>query len=149
MPQQKLSREENIKQVVKFVLFSCSAGIIQFSTCALLYNVLHMPYWISYLTSLILSVLWNFTLNRNYTFKSATNVPVAMLKVAGYYCVFTPVSTFAGDYFEGIGVHGLIVLSITMIINLITEFLFCRFVVYRNSIGTKEVKKRKKEDVNI
>lgn len=149
MPQQKLSTKENIIQVVKFVLFSCSAGIIETVTFTILNELVKLPYWPSYLPALILSVLWNFTLNRNYTFKSAANVPVAMLKVFLYYCVFTPVSTVLGDYFaDTVGVNEYIVLFVTMVLNLTTEFLYCRFVVYRNSIGTREVKKRKREEVN-
>jgi len=150
MPQQKLSTKENIIQVVKFVLFSCSAGIIETVIFTVLNEFAKLPYWPSYLPALVLSVLWNFTLNRNYTFKSAANVPVAMLKVFLYYCVFTPVSTVLGDYFaDTVGVNEYIVLFVTMALNLTTEYLFCRFVVYRNSIGTKEVKKRKKEEVNM
>lgn len=149
MTQQKLSAKENIIQVVKFVLFSCSAGIIETVTFTILNELVKLPYWPSYLPALILSVLWNFTLNRNYTFKSAANVPVAMLKVFLYYCVFTPVSTVLGDYFaDTVGVNEYIVLFVTMVLNLTTEFLYCRFVVYRNSIGTREVKKRKREEVN-
>ena len=75
---------------LKFLLFSISAGIIQVASFTLLNELLHLNYWISYLVSLILSVVWNFTLNRKYTFQSAANVPVAMLKVAGFYLVFTP-----------------------------------------------------------
>lgn len=143
MPQQKLSKKENIVQMVKFLLFSCSAGIIQAVTFELLYSALRLSYWLSYLPALILSVLWNFTLNRSFTFKSAANIPIAMLKVTGYYCVFTPVSTLIGNYFEGtVGVNGTIVLLVTMAANLITEYLFCRLVVYRNSIGTRKVKKK-------
>jgi putative flippase GtrA len=148
MPQQKFSREENIKQVVKFVLFSCSAGIIETITFTVLNEFVKLSYWPAYLPALVLSVLWNFTLNRNYTFKSAANIPVAMFKVFLYYCVFTPVSTVLGDYFaDTVGVNEYIVLFVTMVLNLATEFLFCRFVVYRNSIGTKKVKKQKSEEV--
>ena len=86
----------------------------------------------------MLSVVWNFTLNRSYTFQSAANVPIAMLKVFGYYCVFTPLSTWLGSYAERtLHANGYLVLLVTMILNMATEYLFCRFVVYRNSIGTK------------
>lgn len=141
---QRLSKKENAVQAVKFGLFSASAGIIQALSFTLLNELASLPYWPSYLTALILSVIYNFTLNRKFTFKSAANVPVAMLKVFAYYCVFTPVSTIIGDYFaEDAGVNEYIVLAATMACNLITEFLFCRFVVYRNSINTNV-----KEDEN-
>lgn len=140
---EKLSKKENIWQGVKFTLFSASAGIIQAVVFALMNELTHLPYWPSYLTALVLSVLWNFTLNRRYTFKSAANVPIAMLKVFGYYCVFTPVSTVLGNYLaEDIGCPEYLVLAGTMILNFVTEFLFCRCVVYRGTINTREVHKK-------
>ncbi|MCD7748701.1 MAG: GtrA family protein [Oscillospiraceae bacterium] len=133
----KLSKKENILQGVKFTLFSCSAGIIQAVSFALLNELTGFPYWPSYLIALTLSVLWNFTLNRRFTFKSAANVPVAMLKVLGYYCVFTPISTVVGNYLtETLGWMEYLVLAGTMVTNFVTEFLFDRFVVFRDSINT-------------
>ncbi|MEG2634774.1 MAG: GtrA family protein, partial [Oscillospiraceae bacterium] len=79
---EKLSPKQNAAQMIKFVLFSASAGLIQALSFTLLNEVFHLPYWICYLTALILSVLWNFTLNRKFTFKSTANVPIAMLKIA-------------------------------------------------------------------
>jgi len=99
--------------------------------------LLHWAYWPAYLTSLVLSVLWNFTLNRRYTFQSAANVPVAMAKVFGYYLVFTPLSTWLGALAEGAGVNEYIVLAVTMLSNFVTEFLFCKFVVYRYQENTR------------
>lgn len=126
-------------QAFKFFLFSCSAGIIQAIAFSLMNELGRFSYWPSYLTALLLSVLWNFTLNRRYTFQSAANVPVAMAKVLGYYCVFTPVSTLLGDYFaDTLHVNEYIVLAVTMILNLVTEFLFCKFVVYRHSENTRQ-----------
>lgn len=137
---EKLSKKENIWQGVKFTLFSASAGIIQTVVFTLMNELTHLPYWPSYLTALVLSVLWNFTLNRRYTFKSAANVPIAMLKVFGYYCVFTPVTTVLGNYLvERLGWLEYLVLAGTLILNFVTEFLFCRFVVYRGTINTREV----------
>jgi len=136
--QPKLSKKDNAVQVIKFVIFSASAGAIQFLTFTILNEFTRLPYWPCYLTALILSVLYNFTLNRRFTFKSANNVPIAMMKVAGYYTVFTPLSTWLGALAEGSGINEYIVLAVTMITNLVTEFLFCRFVVYRNSINTNK-----------
>lgn len=124
-------------RTVKFTLFSISAGIIQAGSFALLDEVFHIRYWVAYLVALILSVLWNFTLNRNITFKAANNIPIAMLKVAGYYLVFTPLSTWWTKYFtENAGVNEYIVLAATMIINFVTEYLFQRFIVFGKSIDT-------------
>lgn len=127
-------------QIVKFTLFSISAGVIQAISFTLLNEIFKLQYWAAYLTALVLSVLWNFTLNRRFTFKSAANIPIAMAKVFGYYLVFTPLSTYLGALAEGSGVNEYIVLGITMITNFVTEFLFCKFIVYRNQENTREKK---------
>lgn len=149
-------------RLLKFVGFSCTAGIIQFLSFTLLHEIAKFSYWPAYLIALTLSVIWNFTLNRKFTFKSANNVPVAMLKVFGYYLVFTPISTWLGNYctehfayvttnlqsafssskvFSDIDYIYYIVLVITMIVNMVTEFLFQRFFVFRNSLNTNVSKK--------
>ena len=130
--------KENRKQfwqAVKFTLFSISAGAIQIGSFALL-EIFIKDYWIPYLVSLVLSILWNFTLNRRYTFKSAANVPVAMAKVFGFYLVFTPLSTYLGNLAEGAGVNDFIILIVAMLANFVLEFLFCKFVVYRGQEDT-------------
>ena len=129
--------KKQVWQAVKFTLFSISAGIIQIGAFALL-EVFIKDYWIPYLTSLVLSILWNFTLNRRYTFKSAANVPVAMMKVFGFYLVFTPLSTYLGNLAEGVGVNDFIILIVTMLANFVLEYLFCKFVVYRGKEDTLE-----------
>lgn len=126
-------------QAIKFTLFSVSAGVIQIGSFALL-ELLIEGYWIPYLTSLLLSILWNFTLNRRYTFKSAANVPVAMAKVLGFYAVFTPLSTWLGNVAAVAGAHEFLVLGVTMLLNFVLEFLFCKFVVYRGQENTREEK---------
>ena len=121
----------------KFVLFSASAGIIQVASFALLNELLQLNYWVSYLISLTLSVLWNFTLNRKFTFQSAANVPVAMLKVLGYYLVFAPVSTILGNFLaEGLFWNAYLVEFLMMLLNFVTEFLFQRFFVFGKSLDT-------------
>ena len=130
--------KENKKQfwqAVKFTLFSISAGVIQIGSFALL-EIFIKDYWIPCLISLVLSILWNFTLNRRYTFKSAANVPVAMAKVFGFYLVFTPLSTYLGNLAEGYGVNDFIILIVTMLTNFVLEFLFCKLVVYRGKEDT-------------
>jgi putative flippase GtrA len=122
---------------VKFTLFSISAGVIQLGSFALL-ELFIKSYWVAYLISLTLSILWNFTFNRRYTFKSAANVPIAMAKVFGFYLVFTPLSTFLGNLAEKAGVNDFLILAVTMIANFVLEFLFCKFVVYRKSENTLE-----------
>lgn len=125
-------------RTIKFVLFSASAGIIQVLSFTLMEEVLHLEHWISYLVSLVLSVLWNFTLNRKFTFYSANNVPIAMLKVAVFYVVFTPLSTWWTAVLTGakVGWNEYLVLVGTMLINFATEYLYDRFVVFGKSIDT-------------
>ena len=154
------NNKTNIFQFIKFALFSASAGIIQIGSFTLMNEVLLKTgfmqnliaenetfgkimtneYGPVYLVALLLSVIWNFTFNRKFTFKSAANIPVAMLKVLGFYVVFTPVSTILGNYFTGhfpdVPAIEYIVLGVTMACNMITEYLFCKLVVYRNQENT-------------
>jgi len=129
------NKKKSLWQALKFTLFSVSAGIIQVGSFAVL-EIFIKTYWVAYLISLVLSVLWNFTLNRRYTFKSAANVPIAMAKVFGFYLVFTPLSTWLGHVAEGVGVNDFIILAVTMLANFVLEFLFCKFVVYRGQEDT-------------
>ena len=122
--------------MIKFTLFSISAGIIQIGSFTLLNELVKLSYWPAYLISLVLSVLWNFTVNRRFTFKSAANVPVAMAKIFGFYLVFTPVSTYLGYLAEKSGVNEYVVLIITMLSNFVLEFLFSKFYVYKNQENT-------------
>ena len=130
--------KKELLRTIKFTLFSASAGIIQVLSFTLLNEILHLEDWFSYLIALVLSVLWNFTLNRKYTFRSAANVPIAMLKVAAYYAVFTPLSTWWTDVLTGSDLYWneYLVLALTMIINFVTEYLYDRFFVFNKSIDT-------------
>ena len=135
------NRKKELIRAVKFTLFSISAGIVQVLSFTLMNEVFGWSYRVCYFTALVLSVLWNFTLNRNITFRSASNVPIAMLKVAGFYLVFTPLSTWAGGALTELGWNEYLVLALTMITNFVTEFLFDRFIVFGDSIDTAVKKK--------
>ena len=130
-----MNNKKQLYQALKFLMFSISAGVIQIGSFALL-EIFIKTYWIAYPISLLLSIIWNFTLNRRYTFKSAANVPVAMAKLLGFYAVFTPLSTWLGYLAEGAGVNDFLILVVTMILNFVLEFLFCKFVVYRGKENT-------------
>ncbi len=132
----KQEGKKELLRAVKFTLFSASAGIIQVAVFTLMNELLHLHYWVSYLTALVLSVLWNFTLNRKITFCSANNIPIAMLKVACYYAVFTPLSTWGGSELELLGWNEYLVLAISMLTNFVTEFLYDRYFVFGKSIDT-------------
>ena len=149
-------KNSNAMQAIKFALFSASAGLIQVVSFTLLNElvvpninienekimaILSSEYGVCYLIALILSVLWNFTFNRRFTFKSAANVPIAMAKVFGFYLVFTPVSTILGNMATGKGLNEYIVLAVTMVSNMVLEYLFCKLVVYRGQDNTIEENK--------
>ena len=126
-------KKEEIIKFIKFTFFSISAGLIEIGSFTLLTELTKLNYWICYLTALILSVLWNFTLNRKFTFKSSSNVPVAMLKVAIYYAIFTPLSTYLGNLVVNAGVNEYIVTIGNMIINFITEFFYQKYIVFKDN----------------
>lgn len=130
------NKDQTAEHALKFFFFSISAGVIQIVSFTLLAEVGHLIYWPAYLISLILSILWNFTLNRKFTFKSAANVPVAMLKVAAFYAVFTPLTTWGGNALTEIGWNNFLVLIPTMILNLVLEFLYTKYFIYKNQINT-------------
>lgn len=155
------NKKKELIRTLKFVLFSISAGVIQIVSFTLLTEFTGLSYWPCYLISLVLSVLYNFTINRKFTFHSAANVPIAMLKVFLYYLVFTPLSTIGGNLLvESLGWNEYLVELLSMLLNFITEFLFTRFIVYGKQIDNdekyieKESKKTKKkleqlsEDIN-
>ena len=126
-----------LRRTWKFLLFSCSAGLIELGSFALFNEVLHWAHWAAYLTALVLSVLWNFTLNRKFTFQSANNVPQAMALVLLYYCAFTPLSTLLGSYLaDTLHWNEYLVTFLNMVLNLVTEYVYDRLVVYRGAVDT-------------
>lgn len=138
----KSTKAKEILRVVKYALCAGSAGLIETGAFALLNETIHWKYWPSYLIALVLSVLWNFTLNRKFTYRSANNVPKAMLQTFLFYCVFTPLTTWGGDALDNLGVNHYIILFGTMALNFITEYLYQRFYVFRATIDTNNVAER-------
>jgi len=144
-----MDKKAELTRSVKFFFFSVSAGLIEIVSFALLNETLGWPYWPCYLIALILSVLWNFTLNRRYTFRSANNVPIAMAKVFLFYLVFTPTSTILGNWLaETKCWNEYLVTGLNMALNFVLEFLYDRFFVFRNSIDTNELAKKKQASRN-
>lgn len=89
-------------------------------------------------------MVWNFTFNRKYTFKASEHLTRDMLLVLGYYLVFTPLSTWWTAVLTGanpfIGQEANCAQWLkyaveigTMLANFVTEFLFQRFVVYKDA----------------
>lgn len=148
----KLTKKQNILQALKYLMFTASAGIIQFVSFTLLNETIHWAYWPSYLIALVLSVVYNFTINRKFTFKSAKNIPLAMTQIFLYYVVFTPLSTWWGEALTLAGWNEYIVLIGTMVVNFITEFSVYRFIVFRkhmytNKEGQEELAKMQAEEL--
>ena len=139
-----MDKKKEFFRALKFALFSASAGLIEIAVFALLNELLGLPYWLCYLVALVASVLWNFTLNRKFTFQSANNVPKAMLQVALFYAVFTPLSTLLEHFLtEKLGWNEYLATGINMLLNLTTEYLYDRFVVFRDSIDTNDLAQKK------
>ena len=132
-----MNKKELLK-IIKFTLFSISAGLIEIGLFTLLDNVTSFSYWPKYLIALIASVIWNFTLNREFTFKSTNNIPIAMFKVFIFYLVFTPVSTIIGNVLvEKLNWNEYLVTIINMLCNFILEYLYDKYIVFKDSIDTK------------
>lgn len=154
--QTAVKNQKEWMRALKFTLFSVSAGLIQIGSYTLFFEVLHWAPWLAYLVSLVLSVLWNFTFNRKYTFRSGTDMKRAMLLVALFYLVFTPLSTWwtaaltGENPFTGAAasaeplVNNYVVQIGTMLVNFVTEFLYQRFVVYRTSLDTNRIAEKDK-----
>ena len=143
-----MDQKKELVRAIKFLFFSISAGVIQALSFALMNEMLHWNYWVCYLTALTLSVLWNFTLNRKFTFHSANNIPIAMLKVAAFYVVFTPLTTWGGQKLNDLGWNEYIVLAVSMILNFVTEFLYNRYVVFGASIDTDKSSRAAEKAIN-
>ena len=140
----KNSKTQEFIRFIKFLAFSISAGVIQFGSFTLMTEVIGWDsFWGPHIISVVLSVIWNFTFNRKFTFKSANDVPIAMALVLAYYVVFTPASAFGGQALEDIGWNGLLVEALMMVINFVTEFFYQRYVVFRNSLNTNNLAKVK------
>lgn len=136
--QARLTKKQSLLQALKYLAFTISAGVIQAASFTLMNELIRWSYWPSYLIALTLSVVYNFTVNRKFTFKSAKNVPLAMMQIIAYYIVFTPLSTWWGEALTRAGWNDYIVLFGTMVINLITEFSVYRFIVFRNHMYTNK-----------
>ena len=136
--QARLTKKQSIFQALKYLAFTISAGAIQAASFTLMNELIRWSYWPSYLIALTLSVVYNFTVNRKFTFKSAKNVPLAMMQIIAYYIVFTPLSTWWGEALTQAGWNDYIVLFGTMVINMITEFSVYRFIVFRKDMYTNK-----------
>lgn len=131
-------KKKEFIRMSKFLIFSISAGVIEAAVFALLNELTDLPYWPCYLSALVLSVVWNFTLNRQFTFKAANNIPVAMVKIAVFYVIFTPITTVGGNYLvETMGCNEYLVTAMNMVLNFATEYVYDRFFVFGKMIDTK------------
>lgn len=144
MENEKKNNKEFIR-TVKFVLFSISAGVIELLSFTLMNELFKWSYSISYPISVVLSVIWNFTFNRRFTFKSAANIPKAMLLALLFYVPFIPLTTLLGNYLVGLGWNEYVVQILNMVLNFILEYVWQRFFVFKDSIDTNDIAQKEKE----
>lgn len=162
----------SVWQAIKYFLCAASAGLIQFVTFTIMktafdktgvtesmgtmwfFQDINKTTFIATTIALGLSVLWNFTLNRKFTFKAANNVPLAMGLAFLFYVPFYPFQTWYVGAVENainnsVGYEAswgaIIAEGTVMLINGILEFCWQKFVVFRNSGKTEE----KTEEVTI
>ncbi len=140
--EKKQGAKETLRQSVMFTLLSLSAGLVEAGSFFVL-DLANIPYFWAHLISVTLSVLWNFTLNRRYTFKSANNVPIAMLKVGLFYLFFIPITAYFGQMASSAGINDFIIKAVTMLLNFVGEFLWWKFVVFYGSENTNSLAKKK------
>lgn len=139
----KPTKKQQFLEILKFTGFSISAGAMQLLSFSILYEwTACLPWWPSYLISIILSVIWNFTFNRKFTFKAANNIPLAMTLVLIYYAAFTPASVFGGDALEKLwgSDFGILVTVLMMVINFLTEFVWDKFIVFNEKVTDKIIR---------
>lgn len=149
---EKKKKLEGVFQFIKYALCAASAGIIQFVLGIILQAVIpdngKMIFFISKemtqtlfiaeTVALCASILWNFTFNRKFTFKDASNVPKAMILAFLFYVPFYPFQTWYMSVVEeglkdSMGSTGIFIIAqgTAMIMNFVLEFLWQKFVVFR------------------
>lgn len=148
---QKPTKKQQFIQILKFTLFSASAGVIQLLSTSILHEWtgwLVGYYYIANIIGLTLSVIWNFTFNRKFTFKAANNIPLAMVLVIIYNCIIVVPLAFGGDALVKLwGKNwGILVTAITLLINFVTEFFWDKFVVFNPKVTDKILKLFKKKE---
>ena len=156
-------KNSSVWQAVKYFLCAASAGLIQFVTFTILSTVfdktgvtasmgkmwffgeMDKSLFTATTIALGLSIIWNFTLNRKFTFKAANNVPLAMGLAFLFYVPFYPFQTWyvgavTGAIRDAIGQPeatwpSIIAEGTVMLINGILEFCWQKFVVFRMPKG--------------
>lgn len=149
-PAVKMTKKQQFLQFLKFTGFSASAGIIQFTVITLLYDVWFKPleyygmgednaYVVAFLIGLTLSVIWNFTFNRKFTFKDAHNIKLAMGLVILYNCIIVvPLSLGGRELIKIWGAdYDMLVTVISLLFNFATEYFWDRFVVFNKKSNDK------------
>ena len=132
----QINKKAELWQMTKFLLFSISAGVIQIITFTILQEFVKWPFWPCHLIALALSVVWNFTFNRKFTFKSAANVPLAMTLAFLFYVPFTPATVLGGQALVNAGWNSFLVEALTMVLNFVLEYFYSKYVTFRNNINT-------------
>lgn len=143
---EKKEKKTEVIRAIKFAIVSASAGIVEAVVFTAINELGNFPYYVNYLTALIASIIWCYTINRKYTFKSDKPVKVILLYAAAFYAVFTPATTLLGSWLTGsLGWNEYIATAINMALNLSLEYLYDTFVVYRNEMDNNDVAKKERE----
>ena len=168
--EEKKQKRKTLVQAIKYACCTASAGVIEIVSYTVLYEVLpidkavmidfithvELRNFVSTLIALTLSILWNFTINRKFTFKSAGNVGRAMFLAFLFYVPFFPFKLWFNGYMpsylaagaasaagvtvvEYLEKHVIINYAVevcTMLINGVLEFCWQKFVIYRKEEGS-------------
>lgn len=137
---------ETLVQTFKFTLLSLSAGLVEACSFMLIDLLTPMTYDWKHVISIVLSVLYNFTLNRRYTFKSANNIPIAMLKVGIFYVFFIPVTAWLGQIAANTGWNEYLIKGLSMLANFVGEFIWWKYIVFRGTENTNDLAKKTVEE---
>ena len=149
----KKEKRKTLFQIIKYAICTASAGLIEFITFTILtktpilssmanekvwfFTENNLAWFVATAIALFLSIVWNFTINRKFTFKSAGNVPRAMSLAFLFYVPFFPFKLWFNSYMpEHLGVDSLLIEVITMLINGVLEFCWQKFVIYRKEQDT-------------
>lgn len=169
----KAARKKKAKRFLKYAIIAISGGLIQLTAYIILSDAIKLDkhvsfdaiyqkqpwlteifydpdtgktYGLSYFIAVSLSVIWNFTFNRKYTFKSASNVPKAMLLFVLYYAFSIPFNCWAIVQLNKLVVFPLsdkVILICIMLANGLPAFFYQRYVVFGRSLDTKHKKKKR------
>ena len=147
MAQPRAKTKNGWLQFLQFVVVSLGAGVIEYATFALMTWIVpdnKTMLVAAEVTSVVLSCLFNFTVNRKYTFHSSSNIPLGMLLYGVYYAFLaTPAGVWFLLFLTQGGMHELLAKAVKMLVNFIFDYLFCKFILFQAADKVLHYVKRK------